>query len=378
MIDRFARTWAEVSLDAITVNYHALRNKIGDRKLLGVVKANAYGHGAVQIAEHLQKLGCDYLAVACIQEAEELRNGGITLPILILGRTDPAYTEDIIRLDITQSVGDTETAREFSKRALAIGGTVKAHLKLDSGMGRLGFKCHGGVADDAMLEALTLPGLAFEGVFTHFAVSDVPGGEEYTLRQLREFTSTVSALEQRWNRKFALRHCANSGATLDYESAYLDMVRPGILMYGCYPGNGIGLKPVMSLKTKLVQTRYFEKGDTVSYGRIFTAQESVRIGVIPVGYADGLPRIVSGKIDVLINGVRCRQVGRICMDMCMVDLSNAPEAKVGDIVTVFGCDGDEEITADELAGKADTISYEMLCAVSPRVPRVYIKDGAVI
>ena len=368
-----SRTWAEISLDSIIGNMNAMKARLGTgTRFLGVVKANAYGHGAVPVAKTLEENGCDHLAVACLPEAIELREAGIRLPILILGRTDPAFTSELIRYDVTQSVGDLVTAKAFSQEAQKAGGVLKCHLKLDTGMGRLGFVSRSGTeAPREAAEALGLPGMDYIGVFTHFAVSDTPGGEDYTRAQLAAFTETAAALERARGRRFDLRHCANSGAMLSWPEAYLDMARPGIMLYGCMPGCDY-IKPAMALKTRIVQIRDFAPGDTVSYGRTYAAPSPRRVAVVPVGYADGLHRVLSNKMDMLLRGRRVKQVGRICMDMCMLDVTDVPEAAVGDIVTVFGRDGDQEITADELADLAGTISYELLCAVSPRVPRIYV------
>lgn len=367
-----SRTWAEISLESIVGNMNAMRARLrSGTRFLGVVKANAYGHGAVRVARTLEENGCDYLAVACLPEAIELREGGVRLPILILGCTDPAFAGELMRYGITQSVGDLAAASALSAAAMAAGKTLKCHLKLDTGMGRLGFTCRTGLEPPReALQALMLKGLDYEGVFTHFAVSDTEGCEDYTRNQLTAFTDAVDALERAAGRRFSIRHCANSGAMLSWPDAYLDMVRPGIMLYGCMPGCDY-IRPAMALKTRIVQVKDFAPGDTVSYGRTYAAPSPRRVAVVPVGYADGLHRVLSGRMDMLLRGRRVRQIGRICMDMCMLDVTEVPEAAPGDIVTVFGRDGDQEITADELAGLAGTISYELLCAVSPRVPRIY-------
>ena len=226
-----------------------------------------------------------------------------------------------------------------------------------------------------ILHILRLSGLFFEGIFTHFAVADV-NGDGFTEQQYNDFCTLVRRLENHSGTRFEIKHCANSGAMINYNWSYFDMVRPGLSLYGHYPGNETGslnLRPVMELKTRIAQIKDCEPGDTVSYGRIFTAPQKMRLAVITIGYADGLFRALSGKIDVLVRGRRARQVGRICMDMCMIDLSDIPDAEIGDIVTIFGRDGTEYISVDELAEQAGTVSWELLCAVSPRVPRVYLE-----
>ena len=374
-MDRQKRTWAEIDLDNIRYNYRSMRAALKPgQKFLGVVKADAYGHGAVKIAKVLEEEGADYLAVACLDEAVTLRDAGITLPILILGITDPKYTDILIDKNITQAVGSLENARKMSEIAVKTGKTAKIHLKVDSGMGRVGFTCHSGRDPiEEMVNAANLPALDIEGIFTHFAVSD-EFGDGYTNMQFDAFCDIINRLEVRLGRKLSIHHCTNSGAMINYEWAYMDMVRPGIALYGCYPAKergSIDLKPVMQVKSRIAQIKDFQIGDTISYGRTYTASEPRKIAIVPIGYADGLHRVLSGKIDMLVCGKRAKQVGRICMDMCMLDVTDIPEVKVGDIVTVFGYDGYEFIPIEEQAEKAGTISYELLCAVSPRIPRVY-------
>lgn len=366
-----SRTWAEISLENIKHNVREIKRVLPEgTRFLGVVKADAYGHGAVEAARAILEAGGEYLAVACIDEADKLRRAGITAPILILGITPPVFAPELVRLGVTQSVPSLDYARALAESA---GGGLKCHMKLDSGMGRIGFCCKNGASAD-MLCALELPGLDFEGVFTHFAVSDCPE-EDFTAEQFRRFIGTVEELEKKSGRRFAIRHCANSGAVINFREYALDMVRPGLMTYGMYPAaetGGVELRPAMSLKSRVYAINEFEEGDTVSYGRTYTAPGRVRLAVIPIGYADGLSRSLSGRLEVLIRGQRCRQVGRICMDMCMVDISGLDQCREGDIVTVIGCDGDEHISAEELAEKQGTINYEVTCDVAPRVPRVYI------
>ncbi len=369
------RTWAEVSLDNIAFNYKSIRERLPNGcRFLAVVKTNAYGHGAQRIAELCENLGADYLAATNIDDAVQMRMWGIKVPIIIFGYTQPEYTEVLIRKGITQEVDSLETAVAFSEIAAKLGQKLKVHLKVDSGMGRLGFVCHGGRDPEAeMLEAMNLPGLDIEGIFTHFAVSDVKD-DEYTGMQLNAFLDITKRLEEKSGKRFKLKHCANSGAVINYPQASLDMVRPGIMLYGYYPDRftgGIELRPAMELKTRIIRLKSISAGDCISYGRTFTADRPMKIAVIPIGYGDGLHRILSGKIDVLVNGRRARQIGRICMDMCMVDVTDIP-CEAGDVVTLFGRDGDEFIPIEEVAGKAGTISYEITCALTERVPRVYI------
>ncbi len=372
MNDLQKRTWAEIHLDNIAGNVLAMREKLpAGCRFLGVVKADAYGHGAVPVAKKLESIGCEYLAVACIDEAIELREAGVKAPILILGYTPPVCAGELVRYGITQAVGSLAMARALSEKAGDK--RVRAHIKLETGMGRTGFRVLNPQELNEAAEALKLPGLDVEGVFTHFAVSD-EFGDPFTQEQFSRFTNAVSALEASRGRRFDVRHCANSGAVINYPEYSLDMVRPGIATYGLYPAKetgGILLRPGMSLRSRIVQVTSHEAGDTISYGRKFRADGPMRIAVVPIGYADGLHRTLSGQLEVLIRGRRCRQLGRICMDMCMVDVTALGDARPGEVATIFGRDGDMEISVDELAEKAGTISYELLCAVSPRVPRVY-------
>jgi alanine racemase len=367
------RTWAECSGAALRSNIRELRKRLGGAALVGVVKANAYGHGDIWASKILIEEGAAYLAVATAEEAIALRGAGISAPILIFGITPPELAPELIGLGLTQTVADIETAQAYSRAAQKFDKTLKCHLKLDTGMGRLGFQSAGDAhlnSPEAVL-ALTLPGLEFEGVYTHFATSGERGGETYTRGQLAKFNAIVPELERAAGRRFALRHAANSGAVAGYPEAMLDMARPGIMLYG-YPDNvpGLTLTPVMELKTRIAQIKRLAAGDSVSYGRRYTAARPGRAAVLPIGYADGLPRALSDNMSVLINGKPARQIGTICMDMCIVDLTDIPEARAGDTATVFG--REKGFTAEELAAKLGTISYELLCGVANRVPRLCI------
>ncbi len=371
MANEDKRTWAEIDLGRLYHNYREVRRVLPEGcRFAGLCKANAYGHGAMTIAKRLEEIGADYIAVSCYEEAAELRSAGLKMPILLLAPSPAFLAPDIARLDVQQAIGDIDCARGMSRALAGTGLTLKCHIKLETGMGRTGFAVESEREMAGVRELLTLPGLEPTGVFTHFAVSDEPE-ESFTLEQFARFTKAVDELENETGRSLGIRHCANSGAVVNFRETCLDMVRPGLLLYGLYPGaerGGLDLKPVMRLLTRVAEITEHHAGDTISYGRIFTCERDMRLAVIPVGYADGLHRSLSGKFDVLINGKRAHQVGRICMDMCMVDVTDMPEVKTGDIVTVFG----DEPEATELADIAGTISYELLCAISPRVPRVYI------
>lgn len=373
------RTWAVIDLDALKENYEKLRRHIGRGvKFLGVVKADAYGHGAIQVSRVLQENGADYLAVSSIDEAMELRLGGITMPILILGHTPKEQVENLIKNRITQAVTCKAKALEYSREAQRCGGTLKVHIKVDTGMSRLGYLVSGdhfksGV--EGICEACCLPGLEAEGIFTHFAVSDEPENEEcraYTKQQFDLFTSVIEKAEEKLGRKFALRHCANTGAVAYWPEMMLDMVRPGLLLYGYGDGaQKLGLRPVMRLMTNIGTIKVYEPGTSVSYGRIFKTEHTTRMGVVPYGYADGFFRCLSNRCSLMTAYGPAPQRGRICMDMCMIDLTDLPQVNVGDEVEIFG----PHNPVEKLAELAGTIPYELTCAVSKRVPRVYIENG---
>lgn len=374
MLENRKRTWAEVKISAISWNCDEMRAKMPKGcKFMGLVKADAYGHGAAVVARFLEIIHCDYLAVAYIDEARELREAGNKLPILILGSTYPEFADGLFDLDVAQTVCSLEDAKAYSKAAVALGKTLKIHIKLETGMGRLGFNVKNGDISE-VIKALKLPNLEPEGIYTHFAVPDELEKDAYTKMQFKTFMDAIEKIEGASGVHFAIRHCANSGAVVNYPEMYLDMVRPGVALYGMYPGSdtgGLRLAPAMELKSRIVAVSEHEAGDCISYGCTFTADRKMKIAVLPIGYADGLHRVLSNKIDVLVHGQRCRQIGRICMDMCMVDVTDVPDVKAGDIATIFGHDGHEVISAREVAQKAGTISYEIFCALTKRVPRVY-------
>ncbi len=365
------RTWAEIDLGSLEHNYNEIRRALpAGTRFAGLCKANAYGHGAVAVAKKLESIGADCFAVSCYEEAAELRREGIGVPILLLAPSPAFLAPQLAALGCVQAVGDIDTARAMSALLASGHGTLGIHIKLETGMGRTGFNIALPNCAAELEELLALPGLRVEGVFTHFAVADEPD-KSFTDEQLARFTNFVDALERRTGRSLGIRHCANSGAVVNYKRAAMDMVRPGLLLYGLYPDaerGGLDLRPVMSLKTRVCAVTEHSRGDTISYGRAFTCDKPMRLAVIPVGYADGLHRVLSGKMDVLIGDRRAHQVGRICMDMCMVDITDMPDVRVGDVVTVFGAG----LSVDEQAKKAGTVSYELLCAISPRVPRIYL------
>ena len=374
------RTWAEVDLDALAHNYRQARRMIGPGvRYLGVVKADAYGHGAVQVGRKLEALGADYLAVSSLDEARELRHGGISMPILILGHTPPEMVPELIRHRITQTVSARAKAEEYSAAAAACGGTLRVHIKVDTGMSRLGFLVRGDHFDggvEAIAASCRLPHLEAEGIFTHFAAADEddPGSEAYTRGQFGVFQRVLAALEAR-GQTFAIRHCANSGALARYPEMYLDMVRPGIALYGAgADAQRLDLRPVMTLKSCVSTIKIFDPDTDISYGRTYRTREKTRVGVLPIGYADGLFRGLSGRMSVWTEEGPAPVLGRICMDMTMVNLTGLSHVHVGDAVELFG----QRQRVDVLAEILGTIPYELTCAVSKRVPRLYLENGQVV
>lgn len=380
---RTVRTWAEVDLDALAHNYRLLRGLAPGAKFLGLVKADAYGHGAAPIAKKLQELGADMLAAACLDEAIALRESGIALPILCLGQTPPELAGELLAYDITQTVGDLETGKALSEAAVKAGKTLKIHVKVDTGMGRLGFVYYED-DDEAALERAgkeieslcALPGLEPEGIFTHFANAD--GSEAYTKNQCARIHDVFGELWERGLHQFKIYHCAASAAVLNYSwtKVYMNMIRPGIALYGYVPDPSVrdpGLKPVMTVKSRIAAVRALPAGAKISYGCTAALERDSKIAVLPMGYGDGLPRCLSNKLEVLIEDKLCPVLGRICMDMCMVDVTGLPEVRAGDIAVVYGPGLTQR--AAQLAG---TIPYELLCQLTPRVPRLYLEKGRVI
>ncbi len=378
------RTWAEIDLDAVAHNLREIRGRIGENTMLCcVIKADAYGHGAVRLAREYEALGADWLAVSNIEEALQLRCAGVSLPMLVLGYTPPDAAPLLAENNISQCAYSTAYCEALSKSAVESGVSVKIHVKVDTGMSRLGFYFQDTKRDAAAVEeiaaACRLPGLVPEGIFTHFAVADSgEAGGEFTKRQLHCFQTLIQALADR-GVTFQICHCANSGATLDYPESHMDMVRAGVILYGLEPSEDVqnhgDFWPVLSLRSVISHVKEIEPGSDVSYGRTYTAKSRIRVATIPVGYADGYSRHLSGRGSILVHGVRCPILGKVCMDQCMIDVTDVPQAQVGDVVTMIGRDGDAEIPVGELAALLDTIHYEVVCGISKRVTRVYTKSG---
>ncbi len=368
------RTWAEIDLSALEHNYRTLRAMLAPGcRFLGLCKANAYGHGADVIGKKLEDFGADMLAVACVSEAVELRRSGVTIPILCLGETPEACFPLLAEYGITQMVENLETGEKLSEAAQRAGKTIRIHVKLDTGMSRLGFFWdpeQAGQICGGIVRLCRLPGLHAEGLFTHFA--DADGSEAYTMGQFTKFLDAKAALEAR-GVSFEICHCASSAAVLKYPCTHLDMVRPGLVLYGYYPAeelrglDGPGLEPVMTVKSRIAAVRALPRGTFVSYGCTAQLERDSRLAVVPIGYGDGYPRSLSNRMAIKIHGAECPVVGRVCMDMCMADVTDVPGVQAGDTAVVY--DGPLLERAARLAG---TIPYELLCAVSPRVPRVYL------
>ena len=373
--------WAEIDLTALRENYEYIRRTVGG-PVCAVVKADAYGHGDNVIARVLQEAGAAGFAVSSLGEGRHLRRGGITTPILILGYADPTYAAVLAANDLITTCYSTEYAQALSAAAVKAGVKVKVHLKIDTGMGRIGFAVRSGFDETIHeLEALyTLPGLDICGVFQHFAVADsnTPADTAYTDEQHALFARVVARLQADGFATGTV-HCANSAAQLRHPEWRHDMTRAGIILYGLDPSDDVrfpALQPVMSLKCVVTFVKDLQPGQSVSYGRTFTAERPMRVATVCVGYADGYPRRLSGGLGVMnIHGHAAPVVGRVCMDQTMLDVTDIPDVKMGDEVTVFGPGGGD--TADTIAAKTQTINYEIVCGLARRVPRVYKENGKI-
>lgn len=373
--------WAEIDTDALAYNMRNIRKKAGEgRRIAAVVKANAYGHGVLQILDILKENGADQFAVATLNEALELRRALPDDDILVLGVLPPGTESVSVGANIQHAVATYEKAKLLSDAAQKLGMKAKVHIKLDTGMTRIGFQ----MTEEAVHEVRRineLSGLDIEGIFTHFARAD-EADKRWALRQYERYTWFTDELEK-GGMTFRIKHVSNSAAIMEMPVTYNNMVRPGIILYGIYPSDqvdhaSLDIKPVMSLKARISHIKELPEDRQVSYGGKYKASKGDRIGTIAVGYADGYTRAQSGKAEVLYKGKRVKVIGNICMDQCMIDLSDFPDASVGDEVVLIGRSRDEEITADEVASRYGTIGYEVVCAVNRRVPRYYFKNGKII
>jgi alanine racemase len=377
----FNRAWAEVDLDAIAHNVREIR-RITNKKseIMGVVKADAYGHGVMEVVRTILENGATCLAVSMLDEAIQLRKNGIDVPILILSYTDPVRVAEIIEYRVTQAVFSHDLAKALSDEAVRQKKNVKIHIKIDTGMTRVGFM-PGYSAIKNVVEISKLPRLIVEGLFTHFASADEKD-KSYTYMQFERFMGICSELN-RIGVYIPIKHVANSAAIIEFPEMHLNMVRPGIIQYGMYPSdevdsNKIDLKPAMTLKANVILIKEVEKNTSISYGRVFTTNRESKIATIPIGYADGYTRLLTGKGQVLINGEMAPVVGKICMDQCMVDVTDLKgDVSVGDEVVLFGGQGDKEIRVEDIARSIGTINYEIVCIIGKRIPRVYLKNGRI-
>jgi alanine racemase len=383
-------TWAEIDLDAIAHNTRELKRRVGEKtELMAVVKANAYGHGAVPVAETVLENGASRLAVNRAVEGVQLRQGGITAPILIMGYTLPAQAETIVHWDLTPTVNDPEQAQALSTAAShpsfippkvggERGGELPIHVKVDTGMGRFGLLPK--EVADFVREISALPGIFIEGVYTHFAIADA-ADKSYTLQQFEIYLEAVKRLEEA-GFTIPIKHVAGSAATLDLPQTYLDMVRCGIVLYGLRPSDEveptIPLRPAMTLKSRVARVRTLPAGSSISYGCTYTASEPTLVALVPVGYGDGYRRLISNRGQVLIHGQRAPIVGRVCMDQFVVKVSHIPDVQRHNEVVLLGRQGNDEISAEEIATWAETINYEVTTSILPRVTRVYLKGGQVV
>lgn len=375
----YFRTQAKIDLDAVEYNYNNTRAKLPQGcKLLGVIKADAYGHGAVELARFLENK-CDFFGVACIEEAVELKKAGIKTPILILGYVAPAFYDLVVKYDIRIPVFSYDTAKALSDEAVKQGKTVPFHFCIDTGMSRIGFQVNEESAD-VCKQICTLPSIEAEGLFSHFATADETDLTK-ALAQREKYKKFVEMLESR-EIQIPIKHLNNSAGIMNFDE-YFDMCRMGIILYGLYPSEEVDkslldIKPVMSWLTHISHIKTLEAGREVSYGGTFKTTEPRVIATIPVGYADGYPRCLSNKGRVIINGQYAPIVGRVCMDQFMVDVTDIDGAELDSIVTLVGKDGDAELSMEEVSNAAYSFNYELPCRVARRVPRTYYKDGKLV
>ncbi|MCI2047996.1 MAG: alanine racemase [Faecalibacterium sp.] len=382
-------TWAEIDLDALEANFRIIQKQAGEMPLCAVVKADSYGHGAVRCAEALAEAGAAWFAVSCLAEALQLRRAGLTQPILILGHTEPAFAAELIAHNITQACFSAEYAQALSAAAETAGGKVNVHLKADTGMGRIGFAVRTDFekAIAEMCAVCALPGLKVTGLFQHFAVADSAAAADkaYTEEQQLLFNKVYQALKAAGHEP-AVVHCDNSAGVMLHPDWPLGlprahcMARPGIILYGFDPSSEVRFscfRPVMRLKTVVSMVKTMQPGQSTSYGRHFVAEAPTRVATLCVGYADGYPRLLScGKGIVELHGKPAKVLGNVCMDQIMVDVTDIPEVRPGDEAIVWG--GAVSDSAETIADKTGTISYEVLCGVARRVPRVYLRGGKIV
>ena len=382
MMKQYNRVCAEIDLDAVAYNMEQMKKRIGDNaRLIGVIKTDGYGHGAVPIAEMFEEM--DYVwgyAVACIGEAVVLRKNGIKKPILILGCVFPDEYETMIEHDIRAAVYTERMAEAMSETAVRMGKKAYFHIKVDTGMGRIGFQVNEESAD--VIERISrLPNVCIEGMFTHFAKADEKD-KTYTLQQHEKFMWMKAEMEKR-NISISYFDCDNSAGIIDFPDMKHDLARAGISTYGMYPSDevdksAVDLKPALRLTSHVSFVKEVEPGTSISYGGTFVAPEKMKVATIPVGYGDGYPRSLSNKGSVLIHGKRAKILGRVCMDQFMADVTGIPETEIMDEGTLIGKDGSDEITVEELSDLSGRFNYEFVCCLGRRIPRVYRKGGRIV
>lgn len=372
--------WAEINLDTIATNTQNIKKLIGDKELIAIVKADCYGHGAVDVVPTLLENGASRLAVAMLTEAIELRENNINAPIVILGYTPLYLGEELINYDIEQTVYDLDYAKELSEIALSLNKKAKIHIAIDTGMGRIGFL----PCDDTIKiinEVYNLEGLEVIGIFSHFSTSDEKD-KTYANEQLLKFKKVMTDLKA-LGIEIPLKHISNSGAIIDMPETYLNGVRPGIILYGYYPSkevykNNLSVKPALTLKAKIAHVKELHNDMYISYGKTFKTNKKTTVATLPIGYGDGYPRALGENAKVIVNGKFAKIIGRICMDQCMIDVTDIENVKTGDEVIILGEEGKLKFNADNMAEALGTINYEILCKIKSRIPRVYIKNKEII
>ena len=380
-MDKIMRpVWAEIDLDIIGNNMTNIKKLVGDKEVMAVVKADCYGHGAVEVSETLLENGASRLAVAMISEAIKLRDINITAPIMILGYTPLYLGEELINYDIEQTIYDLDYAKELSDIAIKLNKKAKVHIALDTGMGRIGF-LPTEESLKSIVEISSLKGLDITGIFTHFSSADEKD-KEYTINQFEKMQSFIKSLNN-LGINIPLTHASNSGAITDMPNTYLDCVRAGIIIYGYYPSNDvdktkISIEPALTLKAKIAHVKELDKNMYVGYNRKFMTTDKTIVATIPIGYADGYSRKLSNYGHVIINNKLAPIIGNVCMDQIMVDATNVGPVKTGDEVILLGKSNNVKYDADDMAKDVGTINYEIICALKNRVPKVYIKNGETI
>ena len=374
------RVYTKINLDNIQKNMQTVRQKFGEEMfIMGIVKANAYGHGAVETAKALVEFGADMFGVAAIDEALELRENGIDAPILILGQIFRQDYETAILNDVTCTVVDIVTARGLSQKAIELGKVAKIHIKIDTGMGRIGFQPDENGEND-IKSIFDLPNLQIDGAFTHFANADSCDKASANEQKEKFLQFTDKLISEGYN--FPIRHMYNSASAMELEGYAGEMVRCGIMLYGLYPSDEMDksykLYPALEFKSHVSFVKTVGKGFKVSYGSTYVTDREMTIATVPVGYGDGYPRYLSSKGEVLVHGTRCKILGRVCMDQFMIDVSHLDNVQIADEVTLVGTDGNETITIDEISNSEARFNYEFCCLITPRVPRIYIKNGKVV